>query len=77
MWKDVECCFVVFKTKFQIIANLRKQGSKEVIADVLMACVALCNMIIENEGQILNLAWHDHNKNIGVPYIGCWVQIII
>lgn len=53
--------FVVFKTKFQVIANLRKQGSKEVIIYVLMVCVALCNMIIENEGQILDLAWHDHN----------------
>jgi hypothetical protein len=32
-----------------------------VIVDVLMACVALHNMIIENEGQNLDLAWHDHN----------------
>ncbi len=52
---------MVFKTKFQVIANLRKQGNREVIVDVLMACVALCNMIIENEVQILDLAWHDHN----------------
>ncbi len=32
------------------------------IADVLIACVVLCNMTIENEeGYTLELIWQDHN----------------
>jgi hypothetical protein len=42
-------CFGVLRAKFQIIANPNRQWSKEVIVDVLMACVVLCNMNIENE----------------------------
>jgi hypothetical protein len=41
-----------------MIANPNKQWDKEVIIDVLMACVMLHNMILENKAsENLELAW--------------------
>jgi hypothetical protein len=45
----IEHCFAVLKTRFQIIASPNHQWNKEVIANVLMACVTFHNMIIDNE----------------------------
>ncbi len=48
--------FGVLQAKFQVITNPCREWNKEVIGYVLMACVVLHNMIIENEqGQNLKL----------------------
>lgn len=57
----VERCrmlFGVLQAKFQVTTNPCRQWNKEVIGDVLMACVVLHNMISENvEGKNLKLTW--------------------
>jgi hypothetical protein len=50
--------FGVLQAKFQVTTNPCRQWNKEVIGDVLMACVVLHNMISENvEGKNLKLTW--------------------
>jgi hypothetical protein len=53
--------FLGFSRLDFITTNLNKQWNRDVITNVLMACVVLLNMIIENEGENLELAWQDHN----------------
>jgi hypothetical protein len=45
----IEHCFKVLQARFQIIANPNHQWNREVIANVLIACVKFHNMIIDNE----------------------------
>jgi hypothetical protein len=53
-----EMLFGVLYARFQMITNPNKQWDKEVIIDVLMACVVPHNMILENKtSENLELAW--------------------
>jgi hypothetical protein len=47
--KDVERCFGILQSKFGIIANPCRLWSIEAMKDVMLACVILKNMIIEDE----------------------------
>jgi hypothetical protein len=47
--KDVERCFNVLQLKWQIVANPFCLWDRVVIANVLMACIILHIMVIDNE----------------------------
>jgi len=47
--KDVERCFNVLQSKWQIVANASCLWDRMVIANVLMACVILHNKVIDDE----------------------------
>jgi hypothetical protein len=50
----IEHCFGVLQARFQTIANPNHQWNREVIANVLIACVSFHNMIIDNEVVVDN-----------------------
>lgn len=52
--RDVERCFGVLQSRFAVIQNPSRLWDKEVVRDIMYACVILHNMIIEDE-QDLNL----------------------
>ena len=47
--KDVERCFGVLQSRWGIIQNPSRQWDLNTIKDILMACVIMHNMIIEDE----------------------------
>jgi len=52
--KDVERCFGVFLLKWQIVANPCCLWDHAIIVNVLMACIILHNMVIDDErGEVL------------------------
>ncbi len=59
-WKDLERCFRVLQARFQVIANPTRQWDREVIVNVLMACMVFHYMINGNKViENLKLAWQD------------------
>jgi hypothetical protein len=54
-WKDVERYFGVLQSRFGTIANPCRLWSIEAMKDVMLACVILHNMIIEDERSEDNL----------------------
>ncbi len=60
----MEWCDKVLQTRFGIITNPSRQWDQKAIIDIMMACVMLHNMIIEDE-HIQNLeSTFDVNENI-------------
>jgi hypothetical protein len=54
--KDVDCRFIVLSLKWQIVANPCLLWDRVVIVDMLMACIILHNMVIDDEqGEVLKL----------------------
>jgi hypothetical protein len=52
--KYVECCFHVLLLKWQIVVNPFRLWDRVIIVDVLMACIILHNMVIDDEqGEVL------------------------
>jgi hypothetical protein len=49
--KDVECCFGVLQARFAIIQNLSSQWDMPTIKSILIGCVILHNLIIEDESN--------------------------
>ena len=47
--KNVERCFGVLQSRWRIIPNPSRQWDLNTINDILMACVIVHNMIIEDE----------------------------
>ena len=47
--KDVERCFGVLQSRWSIVQNPSRQWDLNTIKDILMACVIMHNMIIEDE----------------------------
>ena len=47
--KDVERCFKILQLRLEIIQNPSRQWDLNTIKDILMACVTMHNMIIEDE----------------------------
>ncbi|XP_057773325.1 uncharacterized protein LOC130992600 [Salvia miltiorrhiza] len=50
-WKDVECAFGVLQARWGIIRSLARGWYVEYLKDIMMCCIILRNMIIENEGE--------------------------
>jgi hypothetical protein len=51
--KDVECYFGVLQVNWQFVTNPCKLWDCNVIANVLMACVILHNMVIEGDKDLI------------------------
>jgi hypothetical protein len=72
--KDVECYFGVLQVKWQVVANPCQLWDNNVIANVLMTCVILHNMVIEGEEDlVLELATELPDKiqmRKGLTFIG-------
>jgi hypothetical protein len=49
--KDAECCFGVLQARFAIIQNLSSQWDMATIKSILIGCVILHNLIIEDESN--------------------------
>jgi hypothetical protein len=49
--KDVERCFGVLQSRFAIIQNPSRHWSQDTISDIMIACVVLHNMVIEDEQE--------------------------
>lgn len=47
--KDVECAIGVLKTRFVIVAAPSRFLNKHVLHDIMVACIIMHNMIIEDE----------------------------
>jgi len=47
--KDIECYFGVLQMKWGIIQQSNMQWKLHIIEDIVMACIIMHNMIIENE----------------------------
>nr|XP_009794855.1 PREDICTED: uncharacterized protein LOC104241608 [Nicotiana sylvestris] len=50
--KDIERAFGVLQSRFAIIAGLSRFWRKEVLYDILITCIILHNMIIEDERDL-------------------------
>lgn len=50
--KDVERAFGVLQAKFAIVAGSSRYWKKEVLHDIMTACIIMHNMIIEDERDI-------------------------
>ena len=48
--KDVERAFIVLQSRWTIVKGPTRFWYKDVIADVMYACIILHNMIVEHEG---------------------------
>ena len=57
--KDVERVFGVFQSRFAIIKGSTRYWEKQVLHDIISACIIMHNMIIEDEydtyGSIVDL----------------------
>lgn len=47
--KDVECAFGVLQARFTIVRGPRRFWDRQTLKDIMMACIILHNMIIEDE----------------------------
>jgi hypothetical protein len=47
--KDVECAFDLLKKRFNILAITSRSYSQHVLGLIMLACIILQNMIIDNE----------------------------
>ncbi|KAL3622527.1 hypothetical protein CASFOL_033938 [Castilleja foliolosa] len=52
--KDVERAFGVLKTRFAIVKGPARFWDIETLTNIMKACIIMHNMIIENEGDVLN-----------------------
>ena len=50
--KNVECAFGVLQSRFAIIAGPTSFWRKEVLHDILISCIIMHNMIIEDERDL-------------------------
>ena len=48
-WKDVERAFGILQARWKIVKNPVRQWDLETILDIMMACIIMHNMIIEDE----------------------------
>ena len=47
--KDVECAFGVLQSRFAIVKGLSRFWEKQILHDIMSACIIMHNMIIEDE----------------------------
>jgi hypothetical protein len=50
--KDVECAFGVLQARWEIVKNPVRQWDLQTITDIMLACIIMHNMIIEDEQNI-------------------------
>ncbi|OMO56395.1 Harbinger transposase-derived protein, plant [Corchorus olitorius] len=50
--KDVECAFGVLQSRFAIIKGPSRFWKKEILHDIMSACIIMHNMIIEDERDL-------------------------
>jgi len=50
--KDVECYFGILQARWVIVRYLARQWEIETIQDILMACVIIHNMVVEDELEL-------------------------
>jgi hypothetical protein len=62
--KDVERCFWVLQTRFAIIQNLNKKWDMATIKSILIGCVILHNLIIEDESNCNLEHFFDVGSNV-------------
>ena len=51
-WKDVERAFEVLQSRFAIVAGPSRFWNKHVLHDIMIACIIMHNMIIEDERNV-------------------------
>jgi len=59
--KDVERAFGVFKSRFAIICGLSRAWNIDTMKDIMLTCIILHNMIVEDERDTFN-------NNVDVDY---------
>jgi len=64
--KDVELAFGVLQTLFEIVRGLSQFWKLESLKDIMMACVILHNMIVEDE-RTKNKAKHFEYEQLNEP----------
>jgi hypothetical protein len=47
--KDVECVFGVLQARWEIVRNPIRTWGLETIGDIMMACISLHNMVVQDE----------------------------
>lgn len=57
--KDVERAFGVLQARFEIVKNLVRQWDLATIEDIMLACIIMHNMIIEDEQDLSLEAFAD------------------
>ena len=57
--KDVERAFGVLQARWEIVKNPVRQWDLETISNIMMACIIMHNMIIEDERDLRLEAFHD------------------
>ena len=57
--KDVERGFGVLQARWEIVKNPVRQWNLETISNIMMACIIMYNMIIEDERGLPLEAFHD------------------
>ena len=50
--KDVECAFGVLQARWKIVKNLVRQWDLDTISNIMMACIIMHNMILEDERDL-------------------------
>jgi hypothetical protein len=51
-WKDVECAFGILQSRFCILRQLARLYEQGDLENIMLACIILRNMIIEDEKGI-------------------------
>jgi len=69
--KDVDRVFGVLQTRFEIVKNPVRQWDLGTIEDIMMACIIMHNMIIEDEQRLsleLFANWRLHANTMRHPF---------
>ena len=65
--KDVECAFGILQKRCAIIRHPARLWDRQELEDIMMACIILHNMIVEDERTPISCILTPHTKRVELP----------
>ena len=65
--KDVECAFGILQKRWAIIRHPAHLWDRQELEDIMMACIILHNMIVEDERTPISCILTPHTKRVELP----------